>query len=72
MHAVKYIAWNIVFRLMATCHLAGHLRLVMPALTHPSMRLAQENSPRAVFVDLVPTVIGMYIKNLWILYIYKR
>lgn len=33
----------------------------MPALTHPPVRLVRENVPRAVFVELVPVVFGMYI-----------
>ena len=36
--------------------------LEMPALTHPSVRLVQENIPRAVFVDVVPTVFGTYLR----------
>jgi tubulin alpha len=35
--------------------------IVMPAFTYPSVRLVQENVPRAVFVDLVSTVLGMQV-----------
>lgn len=33
---------------------------VVPSLTHPSVRLVQENIPEVVFMELVPIVFGMY------------
>jgi tubulin alpha len=37
--------------------------LEMSSLTHPLIRLVQENISRAVFVDLVPMVFGTYTES---------
>jgi hypothetical protein len=36
--------------------------LVTSALTHPAVRMVQENVPRADFVEFVPIMFGIYIR----------